>query len=98
MNKVYAYRGICFVWDEAKSSQNYKKHGVSFERAVEAFFDPFLKVIEASQRGEYREAVLGRDERGVILFVVHVDLSEDGIRLISARKATKKEREDYESE
>ena len=71
--------------------------GVTFEQAAEAFFDPFLKVVDASRNEEARDAIIGMDMRWNLLFVVHIELEEDAIRLISARKATRKEREDYEA-
>jgi uncharacterized DUF497 family protein len=69
---------------------------VTFVRATEAFFDPFLKVVDASRHGETRDAVLGMDRRGRLLFVVHMAFEDDQIRIISARKATRKERQTYE--
>ena len=71
--------------------------GMMFEQAAEAFFDPFLKVVEASRNEEARDAILGMDTRWNLLFVVHIELEEDAIRLISARKATRQERDDYEA-
>ncbi|CDH46796.1 BrnT family toxin [Candidatus Contendibacter odensensis] len=71
---------------------------MSFEQAAEAFFDPFLKIIDASQRDETRDAMIGRDDIGRLLFVVHLLFEDDGIRLISARRATREERRFYENE
>jgi len=46
MDTRFRHLGITFVWDEEKARKNARKHGgVTFERAVEAFFDPFLKVV-----------------------------------------------------
>ena len=64
--------------------------------AAEAFFDPFLKVVDASRNEEARDAIIGMDRRWNLLFVVHIELEEDAIRLISARKATRRERDEYE--
>jgi uncharacterized DUF497 family protein len=63
---------------------------VTFEQAAEAFFDPFLKVVDASRNEEARDAIIGMDTRWHLLFVVHMELEEDAIRLISARKATQR--------
>jgi len=52
--------------------------------------------MDASRHEEAREAIIGMDTRWNLLFVVHIELEEDAIRLISARKATRKERHDYE--
>jgi len=85
-----------FVWDPAKASANWRKHGVTFETAAEAFFDPFLRVIEAAAPGEARDAVVGYTESQSLLFVVHLILDEETIRIISARRATAPERRLYE--
>jgi uncharacterized protein len=70
---------------------------VTFLQAVEAFFDPFLVVVDASRNDEERDAVIGLDRRWNLLYVVYIERENEIIRLISARKATRKEREYYES-
>ena len=50
-----------------------------------------------SRNEEARDAILGMDTRWNLLFVVHIELEKDAIRLISARKATRKERDEYEA-
>lgn len=84
------------MWRQQKAQSDQAKHGVSFERAAEAFFDPFAKLVDASTEEEAREALIGLDNRGVMLFVVHIEIQQDRIRIISARKATRQERRDYE--
>ena len=84
------------MWDSVKADDNRAKHGVRFEEAVEAFFDPFLRVLDASASGEQRDAVLGVDTTGRLLFVVYAEREEDAIRLISALRATTHERRFYE--
>jgi uncharacterized protein len=79
-----------------KAAANLRKHGIPFEQATEAFFDPFLKLIEASRHAEVRDAIIGMDTRWNLLFVVHLELEDETIRIISARKATWKERAYYE--
>lgn len=97
MDKRFELNGIVFVWDDVKARQNPRKHeGVTFEQAAEAFFDPFLKVVEASRNDESRDAVIGMDKRWNMLFVVHIAFDESSIRIISARKATRQERQTYE--
>ena len=92
----FVLQGITFIWDENKARENPRHHdGITFEQAAEAFFDPFLKVVDASRHEEAREAIIGLDTRWN-LFVVHIELEEEAIRLLSARKATRKERHDYE--
>jgi uncharacterized protein len=70
---------------------------MTFQQAAEAFFDPFLVVIDASRNDEAREAVIGLDARWHLLYVVHVEHQGSVIRIISARKATRQERQKYES-
>jgi len=88
---------ITFTWNGRKAAANPKKHdGITFEQATEAFFDPFFKVVDAGQNQEARDAVIGYDESGRLLFVVHIEVEGEVIRLISARKATITERNDYD--
>jgi uncharacterized DUF497 family protein len=89
--------GITFIWDADKAVANLRKHGIPFEQAAEAFFDPFLKVVDASRHEEARDAIIGMDTCWNLLFVVHLDLEDDAIRLIPARKATRRERAYYEA-
>ncbi len=93
----YFLHEIAFVWHKAKAYENLKKHGIPFERAAEVFFDPFLKIVDASQNDEERDAIIGMDEKWNLLFVVHVESGEDEIRIISAREATRQERLYYEN-
>ena len=89
--------GIRFVANGKKSFKNPQKHeDVTFEVAAQVFFDPFLRVVDASHSTESREAIIGMDEASRLLFVVHVELEQDRIRIISARKAPRDERRFYE--
>jgi len=99
MDKHYTLNGISFVWDQTKAEKNQVKHnGISFEQAAQSFFDPFLRITDASRNDEAREAVIGMDKQWNLLFVVHILLEEnDVIRIISARKVTRAEREFYEN-
>lgn len=98
MDTHVVLHGITFIWDEHKARENPRYHdGVTFGQAAEAFFDPFLKVVDASRNDEARDAIIGMDIRWNLLFVVHIELEEEAIRLISARKATPKERTYYEA-
>lgn len=81
-----------------KANRNLAKHEVSFETTTEAFFDPFLRVMDASDQGEVREAVIGMDHAERLLFVVHVEQEAERFRIISARKATAEERAYYEAQ
>ena len=93
MDVSFVLNGINFVWNEEKARINPVNHnGVTFYQSVEAFFDPFLVVVDASRNDEERDAVIGLDKRWNLLYVVYVERENDVIRIISAIKATRKER------
>ncbi len=93
---THVLNGIEFEWDPDKASSNLDKHGVAFEEACEAFFDPFLFAEDASREGfETRTAIIGMSVQWRILYVVHLERDER-LRLISARLATAAERRRYE--
>lgn len=96
MDEYFKLNGISFVWDQAKARKNHAKHGIAFEQAVEAFFNPFLRGVDASPDDETRNAIIGMDIHWNLLFVVHVDIETDRIRIVSARSATRTERQFYE--
>lgn len=82
-------------YDPLKASVNLKKHGIDFEDARMVLFDPLALVKEdTSVIGEQRFVTVGTDTLGRLLTVVYSYRNEH-IRLISARKATTKERKDY---
>jgi uncharacterized DUF497 family protein len=95
---------IQFAWDPAKAASNAAKHGVTFEDAMGVFADPLASSIvdPASPSGEERWVTIGLNLAQRLLVVVHthVELSDDIliVRIISARKATKNERKQYEQE
>ncbi len=98
MNVTFVLNGIAFSWDDEKAQINPINHdGITFQQAAEAFFDPFLVVVDADRQGEARDAVIGLDARWNLLYVVHIEREAGGIRIISARKATPQERIEYES-
>lgn len=86
-----------FAWDPEKAEANRKKHGVSFEEACTAFFDPLHVVIEDPRHSltEERFVLFGRSSAGRLLAVMHTDRG-DQVRLVSARSALPKERRQYE--
>jgi uncharacterized protein len=97
MDVRFELNGVSFVWDEAKARRNLAKHsGIGFPQAAQAFFDPFLKVVDAERNQEARDAIIGMDLIGALLFVVHLVVEDDHIRIISARRATGAERTIYE--
>lgn len=96
MDIHFEKNGVLFVWNDRKAASNPLRHdGVTFKQATEAFFDPFLKLVDAGN-DEARDAVIGYDASGRLLFVVHVEIEDEAIRLISARKATITERNHYD--
>ena len=97
MDEQFELHKINFVWDKRKLKINLAKHGLSFEQATEAFFDPFIKIVDASRNQEMRDAIIGMDKQWNLLFVVHIAFEEDQIRIISARKVTRSEKDYYEN-
>jgi uncharacterized protein len=92
---------IVFEWDEAKAKINERKHGVSFEDAIQVFDDPYALFREDPMGSdEPRWQAIGSAAGITILFVVHtVTAAREGdevIRLISARRVTRKERAVYD--
>jgi uncharacterized protein len=89
-----------FDWDPEKSRQNLRKHGVSFEMAEFVFDDPFQVSKLDPCEHEVRWRTYGLVKGVVVLMVVHLiqetDDGEEEVRIISARKATSSEAEEYE--
>jgi uncharacterized DUF497 family protein len=90
---------IHFEWDPRKAEANKRKHGVSFESAALIFADPNVyELEEGNDHGEIRFRAIGQ-ALGTLLFVSYTSFregEEEVIRIISARKATPKERRAYQ--
>ena len=86
-----------FTWDPAKSAANHRKHGLDFEEALTAFDDPMSTTIQdpAHSAGERRFLLLGRTRNQALVVVSHTERG-DRIRIISARRATRREKMKYE--
>ena len=86
-----------FEWDPKKAAGNVSKHGVSFGEAVTAFADPLARIFDDEDHSvdDQREIIIGRSAR-LRLVVVCFSAREDTVRIFSARRATKRERRDYE--
>ena len=90
-----------FDWDPAKARQNLQKHGISFERAIRVFLDPFAISVfdENHSDDEDRWVTIGSEANEVLLVVVHtfrdVDVNTAVIRIISARRAIPEEARQY---
>jgi hypothetical protein len=86
-----------FEWERRKNAANKRKHGVSFEEAQSVFYDDRAVLIADPDEGEERFVLLGLSSKLRTLVVCHCYREqEDVIRIISARKAQKEERADYE--
>ena len=92
---------LTFAWDSTKAKENVRKHGIGFDRGAEVFSDPFMLSIydEEHSAEEDRWITIGKDRRAAVLVLVHtfreVDEENCSIRLISVRRATRKERMQY---
>ena len=95
MDVSYWIQGIEFEWDEDKAFANIDKHGITFEEATEAFFDPFYQHGEASRQGEHRDFLIGYTLTEQLLVVIFLERGSR-TRIVSAREATRQERKLYE--
>ncbi len=88
---------LLFEWDPNKAKENLEMHGISFDEASTAFHDTLSLAIydPLHSEEEDRFVLIGSSHRNRLLVIVHTDRG-DKIRLVSARKASKKEREQYE--
>ena len=88
---------MIYEWDPAKAAANLRRHKVSFAEAASVFLDPLALTFSDPDRldEEDREITIGLSSRQRTLFVSHCERG-DRIRIISARKATRKERVQYE--
>ncbi len=87
-----------FAWDPDKAESNKQKHGITFDEARSVFFDPLATTFadEAHSETEVREFIVGHSRQSRLLVVCFTQ-RQDGIRLITARVATRLERQDYEN-
>lgn len=87
-----------FEWDSEKAAENLRKHGVSFDEAATAFFDPLSVTIPDPDHsvGERRFITMGTSSTEKLLVVAHTE-EESTLRIISARPASAAERKRYEN-
>ncbi len=85
-----------FEWHDAKAESNWRDHGVSFELAKTVFSDPFAieRLDDREEYGEERFVIIGTAEGPILLFVAYTE-RQQRIRIISARRVTQDEQEDY---
>jgi len=89
-----------FEWDQEKAESNLRKHGVSFEEASTIFKDTLSRTICDPLHSSFREqrfVTIGLNGRNQLLVVVHCDRGKK-IRIISARRAARRERQNYEND
>lgn len=88
-----------FEWDPAKATRNRRKHRVSFHEAATVFGDPLAITYPDPDHSveEDRFITIGMSHAGRVLMVAHADRDEN-VRVISARRATPRERKHYEEE
>jgi uncharacterized DUF497 family protein len=86
-----------FEWDPDKAASNLKKHGVTFDEAATVFADPIAAIFDDEMHSdeEQREIIIGHSAKGRLLLVCFTERFP-AMRIISARRATKRERKDYE--
>ena len=92
---------IRFEWDPVKAKSNERKHGIAFDDAMHVFDDPYalFEQDREDERGELRWQAVGLVGEVLLLVVAHTvreDAQDEIVRLISARRATRKERAHYE--
>jgi uncharacterized DUF497 family protein len=90
---------VVYEWDSSKAAANLKKHHVAFTEAATVFLDPLALTYQDPDHseGEQRYITLGESTRGRVILVAHLD-RDDRIRIISARRATRKEAHEYGEE
>jgi len=86
-----------FEWDHEKATSNVKKHGVSFEEAVTVFYDPLAATFDDPDHSaaERRLITVGYPTKGPLLLVCHTE-RRGVLRIISARRTTRRERRRHE--
>lgn len=86
-----------FEWDSKKAKANLAKHEVSFEEALTVFADPLARIFPDEEHSidELREIIIGQSALKQLI-LVNFTGTDDRVRIFSARKATRRERKDYE--
>ena len=89
---------LVFEWDSKKAGANHRKHGISFEEARTVFEDPLAAIFvdEEHSARENREIIIGHTGLGRLVLVSFTERRQGHIRMISARRATRREQSDYE--
>ena len=87
-----------FEWNERKDRATRKKHGVGFSEAALIFADPLARIFpdEDHSSDERREIIVGHSSANRLLVISFTEPATDVVRIISARRAIKREQQDYE--
>ncbi|MBL8221481.1 MAG: BrnT family toxin [Bryobacterales bacterium] len=90
---------LVFEWDPRKDRANLEKHRVSFSEASSVFGDPLARIFADKRHSEEepREIIIGHTRAGLLLLVCFTERREGRVRIISARRVTRNEQQDYES-
>ena len=89
---------LTFEWDPRKDRANLEKHRISFSEAMAVFDDPLARIFvdEDHSADERREIIVGHSQAKRLLLVCFTEPDQGRVRIISARRATRRERHDYE--
>ena len=88
-----------YEWNETKNNSNLEKHGLDFNLAIEVFSDPNgITQLNRNIDSEERSQIIGKLQNEIIIVFVVFTQRKQKIRIISARKANKKERQIYENQ
>lgn len=87
-----------FEWDPRKDAANLEKHGIGFSEATAVFGDPLARIFadEDHSADERREIIVGRSRAKRLLLVCFTEREDGRVRIVSARRATRREQHDYE--
>jgi hypothetical protein len=87
---------MVYEWDAGKAAANLRKHRVAFDEAATLFLDPLAMTYPDPDHseGEFRFITVGESARGRVILVAHLDRG-DRIRIMSARRATRREAYEY---
>jgi len=91
---------LSFEWDPEKASANSRKHDVGFAEAISVFSDPLARIFADEEHSgfEERELIIGHSLKGTLLVVSFTEFMLGHIRVISARRATRREVHDYQEQ
>jgi hypothetical protein len=89
---------IGFEWDDEKAESNAIKHGISFKMAAFVFDDPYALILDDEKHSaqEHRRWLIGDSGKGVLIVVFTIRPPQGNIRIVSARKANRRERKMHE--